>query len=77
MKSIQRRFERLEQSRPIQSSYENFAGAVENGHFTLNMIQRWFKRLVEKDDYSKSDKKALFAHLSSISNTPTTTENRG
>ncbi len=51
----------------------NFAGAVKDGHFTPKTIHRWFNLLVDKDDYSRSDKRALFAHLDSISNPPRTT----
>ncbi|MEK7634927.1 MAG: hypothetical protein AAB446_00625 [Patescibacteria group bacterium] len=32
------------------------------------MIGRWFGKLVEKDDYSTSDKKEILKHLLSVSN---------
>ena len=77
MKSIERRFAKLQESRPGLSSYINFAGAVKDGRFSRSCIQRWFNRLVEKDDYSRSDKGALIAHLDSLSNPLRTTRIEG
>lgn len=77
MKSIERRFEKLQQSNPELSSYMNFSGAVGDGGFSADSISRWLNRLVDKDDYCQRDKKTLLAHLNSLSNPPRTTENEG
>lgn len=73
MKSIERRFANLEQSRPMAGSYMNFASAVMNGHFTHDIIRRWFNRLVDKEDYCRKDKRAILAFLYALSNPPRTT----
>ena len=66
MKSIERRFVKLQQSNPASSSYINFASAIGGGRFTSNTIRRWFSRLVDKEEYTQSDKTAIFAHLDSL-----------
>ena len=73
MKSIERRFVKLQQSRLGWSSYMCFAGAVGNGRFSPSSIRRWFHRLVEKDDYCQEDKRAIFAYLDTLSNPLRTT----
>ena len=73
MKSIERKFSKLEQSRQALSSYMNFAVAVKDGYFTHDIIRRWFNRLVDKEDYSRKDKRAILAFLYALSNPLRTT----
>lgn len=50
MKSIERRFNDLQQKRPGCSSLTNFNGAVKGQKFSRDRIGRWFVRLVDKDE---------------------------
>ena len=77
MKSIERRFNDLQQKQPNMSSYINFSQALTQGNFAPITIHRWFSRLVEKDDYEKKDKRAIYAHLNNLSNPLRTTRNEG
>jgi len=47
-----------------------FAEAIKNQKFSKKMIAIWFNKLVDKDDYSKQDKKELLNQLKSLSNSP-------
>lgn len=67
MKSLQRRF-RKEQRNQNQSSIVSFYGAVIGGNFSKQMIQRWFNKLVSKDDYDKGNKKEIINDLHLLSN---------
>lgn len=68
MRSIERRYKSIEAKNPLWSSFICFAEAVKNQHFNRQAISRWFSKLVEKDDYSKSDKKQILNHLEDLSN---------
>ena len=76
MKSIEKRFIKLQGQYPMLSSYTNFASAVKEGRFSTDSIHRWFNRLVDKEDYCRADKKAILAHLEALSNPLRTTEIR-
>jgi len=73
MKSIERRFANLQETRPSLSSYTNFAGAVKDGKFGPATIRRWFNRLVEKGDYTGMNKRVLISNLDWLSNPVRTT----
>lgn len=77
MKSIERRFAKLQQVEPEAGSYIHFARAVEGGQFAPVSIRRWFYRLVEKEEYERGDTGELFAHLDQLSNLLRTTKIRG
>lgn len=68
MKSIERRYKNIEVKNPFWCSFICFAEAVKNQHFNRQAISRWFSKLVEKDDYAKSDKKQILNHLENLSN---------
>ena len=68
MKSIERRYKNIEVRNPFWSSFICFAEAVKNQHFSRQAISRWFSKLVEKDDYAKSDRKQILKHLEDLSN---------
>ena len=70
MKSMQRRFNKTSKEYPCLSSYMRFTEAIRDQKFSKKMINIWFNKLVEKDDYSKKDKKELLRHLYLISNRP-------
>lgn len=66
MKSLERRFNNITAKYPAWSSYICFAETVKGQNFNRKSIQYWFNKLVEKDDYSQSDKKRLIAHLEEL-----------
>ena len=68
MRSIGRRFKNITEKKPLWSSYLCFAEAIKGQKFTKPMINRWFSKLVEKDDYSKSDKRQILKQLEDLSN---------
>lgn len=45
------------------SSYTKFAMAIKGMKFNKLTIDKWFSKLVDKDDYDKSDKMAILDHL--------------
>lgn len=63
MKSLERRFKLMEKQNPFHSTYINFGRAIRNQGFSHKVIEFWFNKLVDKDDYAKSDKKTLLAQL--------------
>ena len=77
MKSIERRYKNIEVKNPFWSSYICFAEAIKCQKFTKPMISLWFSKLVEKDDYSKSDKNQLLKQLENLSNATEDTNFRG
>lgn len=68
MRSIERRYKNIEVKNPLWSSYICFAEAIKNQYFNRQTISRWFSKIVEKDDYARSDKKQLLNHLEDLSN---------
>lgn len=63
MKSIERKFKKIQERNPYWSSYVCFFFTVKGRNFSRQTIARWFNKLVEKDDYSSSDKKSILADL--------------
>ena len=70
MKSMERKFRKIQEKNPYWSSYVCFFSAIDGQNFSKQTIVRWFNRLVEKDDYSSSDKKGILFHLYTHSKTP-------
>lgn len=77
MKSIEIRFAKQQESYPKLSSHTNFANAIKDARFAPKTIHRWFNRLVDKDDYSHAEKRAVLAYLVELSNPLRTTEIEG
>jgi len=63
MKSLQRRFYKIQNRNSYYSSYLCLAMAIRGQGFTKKTISRWFNQLVEKDDFSQSDKRSILRHL--------------
>lgn len=59
MRSIQAKYRQLKGKNPSWSSAVWFLEAVRNQNFSEDVIRRWFNRLVDKDDYSKKQKKDI------------------
>ncbi len=68
MRSIQRRFNEIRLKNQDFSTYMSFARSIRNQQFSRDAINRWFNKLVDKDDYNKRDKKALLDYLFKLSN---------
>jgi len=66
MRSIERRFNKIQEKNPIWSSHTCFAEAIKEQGFSREMIHEWFNKLVDKDDYAKKEKKAVLAHLEKL-----------
>lgn len=77
MKSVERRFRNIAEKKPFWSSHICFAEAIKGQKFSRQAIHRWFQKLVDKDDYARSDKKAVLAHLENLTNPLRTTEIKG
>jgi len=77
MRSLKFRFEESgNKQRRGCSTYIIFANAVKGGRFSRDIIRCWFNRLVEKDDYSPSDKRSLLRQLYELSNPPVDVQDR-
>lgn len=70
MKSIQRRYGLFKTRYPDLGDFTVLMKTVKGQHYTKNTISRWFEKLVEKDDYSKEDKKHLMDNLLKLTNWP-------
>lgn len=77
MKSLERRFNNIAEKNQNWSSYICFAEAIKEKGFSEQIIQRWFNKLVEKEDYAKNEKKAIVRFLVNLSNPVRTTGNEG
>ncbi len=77
MKSLERRFNNITEKNPQWSSYTRFYEAIKRQNFSKQTIHRWFQKLVNKDDYARSEKRDILAHLVSLSNPLRTTETEG
>jgi len=67
MKSLERRFNNISRLNPYWSSYICFTEAVKAQNFSYRTIASHFNSLVERDDYSKSEKRQLLKNLNSLS----------
>ena len=76
MKSINRKFNKLSRKNPYWSSLVCFTETIYGIGFSRQTIHRWFNELVDKDDYSSSDKKEVMSFLESVGKHSTTTKNK-
>lgn len=70
MKSIDARYASFaaKPERRGQSTLTVFMGAVKGARFARKVLMRGFNKLVDKDDYARSDKKSLIAYAEELSN---------
>ncbi len=66
MKSLEKRFIKTNAKNVYLSSIVCFAVAITQQHFSKDTIHRWFQKLVDKDDYSRSDKRQILEQLDQI-----------
>jgi hypothetical protein len=64
MRSIEARFKKSKNTTTITKFYD----AVIYQKFSNDRIQRYFNQLVDKDDYSISDKRAILQDLYRVTN---------
>jgi hypothetical protein len=67
MRSIQKRFNKIQEKNPYWSSMTCFNEAIREQGYSQKNIYYWFPKLVDKDDYQKSDKKDILCFLLSLS----------
>lgn len=77
MKSIKRRFLKIQKENPNLGDYIVFARAIAGGNFTRARIARAFNELVPKDDYDQKDKKDLLGLLCGGQNDNLTVQKTG
>ena len=53
--------------RPQHSTLLNLGEAIKGHGFSAGMVGRWFNKLVEKEDYEESDRRAVLKHLVALS----------
>ena len=70
MKSIERRFKKINKKNPYWSDNTCFAVAITDQNFSLQTIAKWFNKLVDKNDYDKNDKKEIRAFLKRLTKRP-------
>jgi hypothetical protein len=67
MKAIKVRFEKIQERNPFWSSFICFSETISGKNFKPETISRHFQKLVDKDDYSRSDKKEILGQLCTLS----------
>ena len=70
MRSLQKRFNLIQQKNLYWSSYVCFCVAITQKGFSKKIICYWFNRLVEKSDYGIAEKKSILAHLLEAAKVP-------
>lgn len=75
MRSIQARFKEEKRKAACHGDFICLGRAVEGRRFCAERISRNLTALVEKDDYSITDRPALLRHLVALSNRARRTEN--
>ena len=77
MKSIERNFTKTVEKHPEWSSFICFSNTIMGAGFSEPRIKIMFDKLVDKNDYAKSEKKELIKFLLSINKPLNRIENRG
>jgi hypothetical protein len=75
MRSIKARFKKVETKHPEYSSYLAFADAIWGENFCKDKLVRHFNKLVDKEDYDKTEKKAVVRFLLSLTKALRNTKN--
>jgi hypothetical protein len=67
MKSIETSLKTIQEKNPTWSSFVCFAEVIRKGNFKdWKNVVSWFNRLVDKDEYDKSDKKDILIWLQTL-----------
>ena len=70
MKSIVRRFNKINRKNPGLSTTSCFAMTITNQNFSRQTIARGFNKLVDKNDYDKKNKKEIIAFYERLTKKP-------
>lgn len=70
MKSIKRRFNAIKEKNPGWADHICFSEAIRGKKFKVQTISRNFHKIVDKDDFSRREKKQILEHLFSLSEYP-------
>lgn len=65
-RGVVRRFGLYQDKRPFVSTLVNYAAALKGSGLSHDIVRRWFNKLVDKDDYSASEKRDLVQFLDSL-----------
>jgi len=76
MRSIQRRFKMMQKKYPETADYIHLARAIKHQKFSKKAISRALNKLVNKDHYSKGDKKHIISLLKKLSDMPEEGQNQ-
>lgn len=66
MYNIKSRYEKIAAKHPLYSTYTVFAETIRDTNLTEASVRRYFHRLVDKDDYAKSEGPEALRYLVSI-----------
>lgn len=66
MKSVERRFSEIQAKNPLHSSFICFVEAIKGQNFKKESLSKWFRRLVDKADYSRSDQGTILEQLAEL-----------
>ena len=70
MKSLKRVLLKIQKRNPLLSDYLCFAETLKGRTFARATIRKHFNELVDKDDYSREDKRSILKHLYNLSMLP-------
>jgi len=63
MYNVKERFEKIAEAKPYLSTYMVYAETVSGTGLTESIVRRWFRKLVDADDYAKNEAVAVIRHL--------------
>lgn len=63
MRSIKARYKNLQDKNYYWSSLVCFTEAVRGQNFSKDIINRWFNKIVDEDDYSREQRKAVLRNI--------------
>ncbi len=63
MRSLKRVFENIKRENPNWSDYTCFCHAISGRGFSKKTVSRYFNELVDKNDYSRGEKKEVLERL--------------
>ncbi len=63
MRSIERRFDNIQDENPYWSDWTCFAEAIRRQNFSKDRIRRYFNELVDEGEYENKDKRLLLKYL--------------
>ncbi len=66
MRSIERKFKKIEEKHPEWSSYICFAETISGQGFSEDRVKRMFNKLVDKEEYAQDEKRAIVKYLLSL-----------